>query len=568
MKNTEIRGSNGSLRLAVYALAVTVMSTSALAQGSVDVRLEERTHLKATAALAANPNLKQNPCAVMVKFSPNATQRARARAKSRASATTIRQYRIVPGLELVHTSRSPEAAVAILKKMPGVEYAELDSVMHADQGGPPQRFPTGQTFYPYSWGMHNDGQFFNGHQATAGADVNGPEAWYLTIGDPNFVVAIIDSGVQYTHHNLDDNIWANPGEIAGNGIDDDGNGYVDDTCGWDFYDGDNDPMDENGHGTHTAGTVGATGQGVIGMMWQCKLMPLRYLGPNGGGWTSDAILALQYATEKGVKVSNNSYGGTRFDQSFYDAINASKAVEHVFVASAGNDGINNDTDRWKKYPASYDLDNIISVAATDMNDAMASWSNYGSTSVDLGAPGVYILSTYLLDWGGPGYTQRYLDGTSMAAPHVAGAAGLVYVQNPTWTYQEVRTRIISSARPVASLAGKTASGGVLDAAAALGVFVPPPPAAPAVPGAPVLTKLGGGVVRVVWADNSSNEDGFRVRREKKVGSSWTGTVTVADVGANVTTVNDTPGIGTFRYSVQSYNGVGGSAWSAWTQVKT
>lgn len=567
--NNANRNRQFSIRAAISLVVLAGMGVAAFAQDAgANKWLEASAHRDAVAALRANPQLQRNPYAVLVRFNDDASAGTRAAAKASAKATTIRKYRLVPGLELVHTTLSPEKAVARLESMPGVEYAEIDAVLRADQGGPPQRFPTSSTFYPYSWGMHNDGQFFNGRQATSGADVNCPEAWYVTIGDPDFVVAIIDTGIQYIHHNLDENIWINVGEIAGNGIDDDGNGYVDDIRGWDFYAADNDPMDENGHGTHTAGTVGATGQGVIGMMWQCKLMPLRFLGPTGNGLMSDAALALQYAVEKGVKVSNNSYGYSTgaIIQSLYDAIDASKAVGHIFVAAAGNSGRNNDGNK-KHYPASYNLDNIISVAATNMNDARPSWSNYGATSVDIGAPGEYILSTYLLNWGGPGYTQNYLSGTSMAAPHVAGAAGLVYVQNPTWTYQQVCSQIIATARPVASMAGVTVSGGVLDAAAALGVYVPPPPSPPAVPGKPTIVKLTGEQVQVSWADNSNNEDGFRIRREKKQGSSWTGTVTIADVGANVTSVVDAPGTGTFRYSVQSYNAVGNSAWTAWTQIK-
>jgi len=155
----------------------------------------------------------------------------------------------------------------------------------------------------------------------------------------------------------------------------------------------------------------------------------------------------------------------------------------------------------------------------------------------------------------------------MAAPHVAGAVGLVYAENPTWTYQEVRSRIIGSARPVASMAGVTVSGGVLDAAGALGVIVPPPPPPPAVPGTPTLTPLTDGQVLIAWADNSSNENGFEVQREKRSGSNWINQVIVANVGENITSAVDTPGSGTFRYRVRAYNGAGNSAWSGWTQIR-
>ncbi|MFZ9916276.1 MAG: S8 family serine peptidase, partial [Phycisphaerales bacterium] len=254
---------------------------------------------------------------------------------------------------------------------------------------------------------------------------------------------------------------SNPGEVAGNGIDDDGNGRVADIWGWAFYQGDNSPYNTK-HGTHTAGTVGAVGNngvGVAGVMWRCKLMALRFLGPNGG-YTSDAVLCVQYLTQKGVKVSNNSWGGGGFSQALYDAIGATRGIGHVFVASAGNSGVNSDTS--PSYPGAYNLDNIINVAATDNNDGRASFSNYGASSVDIGAPGVNILSTY----GTSSYS--YLNGTSMAGPHVAGAAALIYAANPNYTYAQVKNRIMSTARPVSSLSGRCVTGGVLNVQAALG----------------------------------------------------------------------------------------------------
>lgn len=571
-----------AIRVSPAALAALGVGVSASAQEvgvQTDVPLSAVTHAQAVAALEADPTLRFNPFAVLVKFRPGASDAARAGARAAAGATTLREYRIVPGLELVRTALAPEAAVAVLRASPGVEYAELDYVVRTLED-PPQRFPSDPTFYPASWAMHNDGQTIGGYVCTPGVDINAPEAWYINTGDPGFTVAIIDTGILWTHPNLNDKIWFNPGEIAGNQIDDDGNGYIDDVRGWDFYAGDNDPMDENGHGTHVAGTVGAEEggpeplKGVVGVMWQCQLMPLRFLGPDGNGWMSDAALAVEYAVEKGVKVSNNSYGyvGGSIAQSLYDAIAASRSAGHIFVAAAGNggsDGIGDNNDGNKKvYPASFNLDNIISVAAIDMNDRLPSWSNYGATSVDLAAPGVFILSSYLIGWtGDPGSTQRYLDGTSMAAPHVAGTVGLVYCQYPGWMYQQVRSRVIGSARPVPALAGKTVSGGALDAAAALGVYVPPPPAPPAAPGSPSLTKLSGGQVRIAWADNSNNEDGFDVQREKKAGASWAETQIVASVGPNTTSVTNLPGSGTFRYRTRAFNAVGVSAWSAWEQIK-
>lgn len=568
------RNGRFSIRPWMTLASCAVLLSVAGAQGvSQEARLTAAVHEQSSMALLANPELTRNPYAVLVKFKTSAPASMRTLARTMAGVNSLRQYQLVPGLELVSTNgRSPEAVVASLKSLPGVEYAELDVVMHTTN----QRFPEDPTFYPYSWGMHNDGQLLYQGQASAGADVNAPEAWFMTVGDPNFVVAVIDGGVQYTHYHLDENIWTNPGEVAANGIDDDGNGYVDDVRGWDFSANDNDPMDESGHGTHVAGTIGAEQglrpdrpSGVVGMMWHCQIMPLRVFDANGSGYMSNAALAVQYAVAKGVKVSNNSYGyGTNsIAQSLYDAIQASAASNHIFVAAAGNNARSLDGNKMF-YPACFDLDNIISVAATTMNDGLTSFSNYGASRVDLGAPGQDILSTYLLDWGGPGYNQAWLSGTSMATPHVVGAVGLVYVQNPTWSWQQVKNRIMSTARPIAALAGKTVTGGVLDAGAALGNAAPPPPAPPAAPGMPTVTRLSGLNISISWADNSNNEDDFLVQRETKSGNKWINLISLPAVGANSTSTTDTvPALGTYRYRVQARNSVGTSTWTSWVQIK-
>ncbi|MFW6158877.1 MAG: S8 family peptidase, partial [Planctomycetota bacterium] len=246
------------------------------------------------------------------------------------------------------------------------------------------------------WGLHNTGQT----GGTPDADVDAPEVWGMTTGDSSVVVAVIDTGIDYTHADLAANMWVNPGEIAGNGMDDDGNGYVDDVHGWDFRNNDNDPMDDNSHGTHVAGIIGAVGDnglGVVGVNWDVQLMALKFLDTDGEGFISDAIDAIDYATmmktDYGVDVvvANNSWGGEGFSSSLRDAIEASRQADIVFVAAAGNNSQDNDVT--PNYPASYDLDNIIGAAATNHRDELASFSNYGETSVDLAAPGVSIRST-------------------------------------------------------------------------------------------------------------------------------------------------------------------------------
>ena len=435
----------------------TALTTSLLA-GMSNAQTVEQLPLSKQ-VLLADPDLEYDPYSILVRFAPDASDAERSAAMAAVGGSILDGYSIVPGLVHLEISCSVNKALETLGAMKGIAYAEPDFVVRADA------LPNDPGF-PLLWGMRNTGQTVNGDPGTSGADIRSSAAWDITTGSSQFVVAIIDSGTLLNHEDLAANIWSNPGELAGNGIDDDGNGYIDDVNGYDFFSRDNDPSDP-GHGTHTAGTVGAVGNngvGVAGVAWNCKIMPVRFLGPTGG-FISDAVLALQYVAQKQVRVSNNSWGGGGFSQAMFDAIAASRAVGHLFVASAGNSSANSDA--VPSYPAAYNLDNIISVLATDNDDRRASFSNYGPISCDLGAPGVNVLSTYDV-----GYA--YLNGTSMASPHVAGVAALVCAQNPTLTYAAVKARILAAARPVAGLAGTCVTGGVLDAAAALSGSTPSP----------------------------------------------------------------------------------------------
>ena len=340
------------------------------------------------------------------------------------------------------------------------------------------------------WGLTNTGQ----SGGTAGADIDAATAWDTTTGSDDVVIAVIDSGVDYTHPDLAGNIWTNPGEIAGNGIDDDGNGYVDDIHGYDFYADDADPMDDDGHGTHVAGTIGAVGNngiGISGVAWDVSIMALRFLGP-GGGFTSDAIRAVNYATamrEAGVNVvaTNNSWGGGGFSQGLSDAIAAGYDAGVLFVAAAGNDGTNNDV--LPHYPSNDTGSGVISVAATTRTNSLASFSNYGVNSVDLAAPGASIYSTT------PGNSYDTYSGTSMAAPHVSGVIALMAAANPAATPAQLRTALLESVTPLGSLTGRVATGGLLDAAAAVAAITgatPPDDTDPVEPPAddPPVTGVG------------------------------------------------------------------------------
>jgi subtilisin family serine protease len=401
--------------------------------------------LSASAALGSNSRAASPPYvedSVLVRFEPGAPSAAKAAARESAGGDLDATLRLVPGLERLKLhGRSVENAVAALSKNPNVIYAEPDYIVSATT-------TPNDPMFGQLWGM---------------AKINAPAAWDVSTGSANVVVGDIDTGIDYTHPDLAANVWVNPGEVAGNNVDDDGNGYVDDVNGWDFVSDDNNPMDDHGHGTHTSGTVGATGNngvGVAGVNWNVRVAGLKFLSAQGSGSTSDAVLALGYAVAEGMKVTNNSWGGGGFSQSLYNAINAARDAGMLFVAAAGNSTLNNDLLPF--YPASYGLDNVIAVAATTSTDGLASFSNYGATSVDLGAPGAGITSTV------PGNGYESWSGTSMATPHVSGAAALLFAAHPSWSYVEVRDRIFCTARPLAALSGKTATGGMLDLGAALG----------------------------------------------------------------------------------------------------
>lgn len=379
---------------------------------------------------------------------------------ARRHGLTIRKASSTPGLYLL---ASPDAKpdtvpnlVKALSSEPLVRFAEPDSIVSAFA-----TFPN-DTSFGQLWGLHNTGQ----SGGTVDADIDAPEAWDLGTGSTDIVAAVIDSGVNHTHPDLAANIWSNPLEVA-NGIDDDGNGFTDDVRGWDFYSGDANPADENGHGSHCAGTIAAAGnnaRGVVGVNWRCRILPLRFLGPTGSGTSSDAIDALNYAVllrQRGVnlRLTSNSWGGGGAEQAMEAAIIASQTAGLLFVAAAGNEGMDNDVTPF--YPASYPESNVIAVAATDRNDALAGFSHYGLTSVDLAAPGVSIYSTSL----GTGY--EWLSGTSMAAPHVSGVAALLASLSPSADWATIRRAILAGADPRPSLTGRTATGGRLNALGAI-----------------------------------------------------------------------------------------------------
>ena len=410
-------------------------------------------------------------------------------AMRRAGAGVVERVKLDAGA-------SVDRAIAALKNRPGVISAEPNwKVSAAATSNDPYYTGSGRL-----WGMYGDDQpVASGPTGTTNAFGSQAEkAWDAGfVGSKTVVVGIVDEGIDITHPDLRDNIWVNPFETAGDGIDNDGNGYVDDVNGWDFVHGDNTVYDagEDDHGTHVAGTiggVGGNGVGVAGVNWNVTMISTKFLGPSGGT-TADAIKALDYLTDlktrHGIRIvaANNSWGGGGYSSALHSAILRAAKAEILFVAAAGNSAAN--TDSTASYPQGYSTlqgttttsaasyESVISVAALTSSGALASYSNYGSKTVDIAAPGSGINSTL------PNDTYGSYDGTSMATPHVTGTAALYAAAYPGASAATIRNALLSNARPTASLVGKTVTGGRLDVAATMN-------AAPL----PGISISGGGVV--------------------------------------------------------------------------
>ncbi len=312
------------------------------------------------------------------------------------------------------------------------------------------------------WALNNIGQ--NGGKEKA--DIAALKAWLKTTGSNKIVVAVLDSGVDYTHQDLVSNIWFRPATVPQ--YKDDELGTFNDEHGFNSAENESDPMDDNGHGTHCAGIIGAEGnnnEGIAGINWNVQIMPLKFLGRGGFGTTKDAIEAINYAIDRkqkgvNVRVISASWGSTQYSKALEDSIRAAGEAGILFVAAAGNDGSSND--KRPHYPSNYDLPNVISVAALDRNDQLASFSNFGTKTVHIAAPGKDILSTWLGD------QYREASGTSMATPYVSGVAGLVLAAEPDLSVSKLRERLLKSVDKIDSLSDKVESGGRLNAAKALG----------------------------------------------------------------------------------------------------
>jgi subtilisin family serine protease len=428
-----------------------------------------------TPALAqANPYGDQ----ILVKYRSGTTISERVAIVNGLDGQTLDRYSIVPRLELISADDPRPKAIDQLEGNPDVLWAVPNAIRRTQETVP------NDPLFSVLWGQRNTGQTVVvssiPYTGTPGSDIRATEAWDISRGAPETVVAVIDTGIDLDHPDLEENIWTNTGEVI-NGVDDDSNGYVDDLHGWDFINNDSDPNDDAGHGTHVSGTIGAVGDnsiGVVGASWRVSMMALKACDNLNRCPIAATIAALEYAVDNGAMISNNSYGGCCGEiEAERLALESAQDAGHLFVASAGNDNANNDNPAVANYPSSYPLDNIIAVAASTMSDSRASFSSYGQETVDLAAPGTQIASTYLDG------DYAWSSGTSMASPQVAGVAALVKSRQPSWDYLELADRIIGETRAVSGWGSLTASGGILDAYRAL-LFAP---AAPVITSTPPIT---------------------------------------------------------------------------------
>ncbi len=417
-----------------------------------------------------------HPTRILAKVAPHPTLKTHATALAAHQLTAVRGYDLVPGLLLLEVDapamamRAPtdeaaptaeERASALRQKIDALRRSGLYEYVEPDFVVKPDRVPTDSKFGDGTlWALRNTGQA----GGVAGVDIDAVRAWDVTTGSTGVIVAVIDSGIRYTHQDLAAQMWKNPGEIAGNGYDDDGNGYIDDVHGINAATGSGDPMDDDGHGTHIAGTIGAIANNSgphVGVAWNVRLMACKFFGSSVGGTFSDLLECYDYAVAHGAGIINCSFGIPYESMAEREALAAARDRGVLVVAAAGNDASSND--HAPHYPSSHDLDNIISVAAIDRYGNRASFSNYGAESVHLGAPGAGIFSTY--HQSDTSYITA--QGTSMAAPHVAGVAALVRARFPGISVQDLRDRIIHATTATSSLQGITTSGGRVNAYQAL-----------------------------------------------------------------------------------------------------
>jgi len=403
---------------------------------------------------------------VLVKFKSGVSQ------KTIERLTALRHDRVedrienVEGLEAIDDLDNADAATVVseYQQLAEVEYAEPNFEIELDASeaaGPLEPILPHDPQFTDQWALSNSGQ----RGGKQGADISATLAWATTTGSDKVVVAVLDSGVDYTHEDLIQNMWMRPASMAP--YHDNELGTIDDENGFNAIDSAGDPMDENGHGTHCAGIIGAEGEnniGIAGVNWKVKIMPLKFMNAGGFGTTKDAIEAINYVIDRkkagvNVRIISASWGSTQRSRALEDAIRKAYENDILFVAAAGNATVDND--RNPHFPSSYNVPNVVSVAALDRHDQLAKFSNWGVKSVAIAAPGVDILST----WLGNAYEEK--SGTSMATPVVSGVAALILSEHPRMSVDELKKKLLASTDPIVALKGKTVTGGRINAAKAL-----------------------------------------------------------------------------------------------------
>jgi uncharacterized protein (TIGR03382 family) len=406
------------------------------------------------------------PGKLIVRFKDGASKDLTASVHSKLGAQVVKTYQMSPELHVVAVKGDVKDAQAAYLADPRVAYAELNYVYRIS-GARTAAMPN-DTRFGELWGMHNTGQ----SAGVADADINAPEAWELTTGSTTAgVITVIDTGIDYTHPDLAGNVWTNPGEIPGNGVDDDANGYIDDVHGINAITDSGNPMDDNDHGSHCMGSIaghGNNGLGVAGVSWTAKVMGCKFLDASGSGTLDDAITCFDYVHMMKTRANNpvnivatsNSWGGGGFNQAMLDGIIQHRNDGILFIAAAGNAAANNDTTA--AYPNSYFVSNVISVGAHDRSNNLASFSSYGRRNVHVTAPGVAVLSTT------PGNTYKSFDGTSMATPHVSGLVALLKAQDPSRDWKQLKNLVMTGGVTAPHATGKTLTGKRIRAADAGG----------------------------------------------------------------------------------------------------
>lgn len=400
---------------------------------------------------------------VLVKFKSGVSSEAIDALTARLRDRVEDRLENAEGWQAIDDLDNADAAsiVAQYSQLPEVEYAEPNYEINLEEtnAGPLVPVLPHDPQFNDQWALANSGQ----RGGKQGADISATLAWATTTGNDKLVVAVLDTGVDYTHEDLVENMWVRPATMAP--YHDNELGTIDDLNGFNAIDSAADPMDDNGHGTHCAGIIGAEGEnnlGIAGVNWKVQIMPLKFLNAGGSGSTKDAIEAINYVINRkkagvNIRIISASWGSTQKSRALGDVIRKAYENDILFVAAAGNSSVDND--RTPHYPSSYP--NVISVAALDRNDQLASFSNFGVKSVMIGAPGVDILST----WLGNEYEEK--SGTSMATPVVSGVAALILANNPSMSVEDLHKRLMDSTDPIIALKGKTVSGGRINAAKAL-----------------------------------------------------------------------------------------------------